>query len=162
MCKWNPKNVIYLSILWGRHHPVSCSDLLWGYTLKSSYWCIILMFVCLPSILWDPKQHTKILFSIFRLVSSEHPQPASYCTVHTLGGWRLWVQHTALCKLAGAVSWQTSNCHLVSCICCLISLFWIRLICQHTLKIKCSNDAKLDFQSMIPSAFFFLIHLHVI
>lgn len=83
MCKWNLKNVIYLSILGGRHHPVSCSDLLWGYTLKSSYWCIILMFVCLPSILPDPKQHTDILLSIFRLVSSEHPQPASYCTVHT-------------------------------------------------------------------------------
>lgn len=63
--------------------------------------------------------------------------------------------HCPLQTVRGSL-WQTSNCHLVSCVCCLISLFWIRLICQHMLKIKCSNDAKWDFQSMIPGAFFFL------
>lgn len=124
--------------------------------MKSSDRYIILMFVCSPWILPDPKQPTQMVCSVFRLVSSKHRWPRVHGTVHWPGG--LSAVHpapTALLKLARTVSQQTSNCHLVSCVCCLISLFWIRLSCQHMLKIKCSNDAEWDFQIMILHTFFF-------
>lgn len=56
----------------------------------------------------------------------------------------------ALSKLARITSWQTSNCHLVSRVCCLGSLFWVRLISQF------SNGMEWDCQIMILSIFFSL------
>lgn len=54
----------------------------------------------------------------------------------------------ALSKLTRITSWQTSNCHLVSRVCCLGSLFGVRLISQF------SNGTEWDCQIMILSIFF--------
>lgn len=144
MCKHNPKSVIYLSVLRWRHHgshPGSGTE----FAPRLQFEVFLLMDpsnVCLPKILPDPKQYNKIFFNFFWLVSNELQQPVLLHCLQTGRSKGCRVSPTALLLPAWTVLWQTSNCHLVSCVWCLISLFWARLICQHMLKIKCSNDAK--------------------
>lgn len=159
MCKRNLKSVIYLSFLWWRFHeshPRSGT----AFALRLQWEVFLLVYhsnVCLFALNSARPSTTHQNRSQFLQVDVlKHQRPGLCRTVHRLGGLRaMRSAPTALLKLARTVSWKTSNCHLVSCVCCLISLFWIRLRCQHMLKIKCSNDAKWDFQILILSTFFF-------
>lgn len=145
MCKLSPKSVIYLSFLQWRHqesHPGCCTESSSKPPSRLSYSYIIPMFACLfVQILPAPSSPTTSL----SLSLGWCPD----CMTEGSGS-----GPRALFKLAQTISWQTSNCHLVSCVCCLESLFWVRLISQHMLKIDSSSGAEWDFQIMILSIFF--------
>lgn len=125
-----------------------------GYSMKSSDGYIILMFVCSSWTPPDPKQPTQMVCRVFGLVSISIDGLDSAALSVAWGSESCASSPCCPPQTGRTASQQTSNCHLVSCVCCLISLFWIRLSCQHMLKIKCSNDAEWDFQIMILRTFF--------